>query len=297
LNWVTVIASAVNFLVLVVLLKVFLYDRIVTAMDERRKRMAEEEAATRKAREDAEQAAGSHRRAQEELENRREEMMREAREEADGEREALVDQAREEVTELSRQWKEAARSREKELTERLRVQAADGVGRIATKALADLADASLSERMIETFLRRLDEVDGEEWTAFDQAVAEAGDRVSLNVAPASPDDEAIGRLTEAIRKRLGRDVAFSVQPSDDLVCGVSVHAHGRALGWSIAEYLDAFTEGLRETLQRHTEMPDAAMEEPPGAGGEPEQGDGSSETDERSDERASAESDSAAGKE
>jgi hypothetical protein len=38
INWFTVIAQIVNFLILVVLLKYLLYDRIIKAMDERRQR-------------------------------------------------------------------------------------------------------------------------------------------------------------------------------------------------------------------------------------------------------------------
>ena len=39
INWFTVIAQIVNFLILVFLLKYFLYDRIVKAMDEREQRI------------------------------------------------------------------------------------------------------------------------------------------------------------------------------------------------------------------------------------------------------------------
>ncbi len=90
IDWFTVIAQIVNFLVLVGLLKYFLFDRITKAMDEREQTIAsalEKADETRKlAREEAER----YRRMNDELEEGRRRILEEARNEADSLRKALL---------------------------------------------------------------------------------------------------------------------------------------------------------------------------------------------------------------
>ena len=100
INWFTVLAQIVNFLILVVLLKFFLYDRIIKAMDEREAKIrARLNEAKAKAKE-AEQEADAFRSRNKELENKREAMLAQAKEEAEAHRKALTEQARHDVTNL-----------------------------------------------------------------------------------------------------------------------------------------------------------------------------------------------------
>ncbi|HOP36238.1 MAG TPA: hypothetical protein PL090_07925, partial [Syntrophales bacterium] len=107
IDWFTVAAQILNFLILVFLLKHFLYDRIIGAMDEReRKIRGRLEDAEEKKRE-REEEAETYRRKNRELEDKRKEILDAARDEAEEKRKELVRQARENVESLRTQWRES----------------------------------------------------------------------------------------------------------------------------------------------------------------------------------------------
>src|SRR5512135_1691282 len=96
-DWFTVIAQIINFLILVALLKRFLYGPIVRAMDRREEEIASRLDAAAKKSVDAEQERERYETLARELAEAREEMRAGAREEAEELREDLLEKAREEV--------------------------------------------------------------------------------------------------------------------------------------------------------------------------------------------------------
>jgi flagellar biosynthesis/type III secretory pathway M-ring protein FliF/YscJ len=83
IDWLTVAAQIVNFLVLVWLLQRFLYRPITRAMARREERIETRLSEAKAAREEVEAEAGRLREQQQALEASREEMLSEARQEAD----------------------------------------------------------------------------------------------------------------------------------------------------------------------------------------------------------------------
>ncbi|MFP4072257.1 MAG: hypothetical protein ACLFTB_09415, partial [Desulfovibrionales bacterium] len=79
IDWVTVGAQIVNFLILVWLLKKFLYGPIIRAMQKREEGIRQEMEQARQSREEAEQRAQKLEQERKELDRSREELMREAR--------------------------------------------------------------------------------------------------------------------------------------------------------------------------------------------------------------------------
>ena len=72
IDWFTVIAQLINFTILLVALKLLLYDRIVEAMEERRRTIEEQEERAEQARREAEERAEELEEDRHELRARRE---------------------------------------------------------------------------------------------------------------------------------------------------------------------------------------------------------------------------------
>ena len=107
IDWFTVVAQMVNFLVLVWLLKRFLYRPILNAIDARERRMAAELAEA-----DAKKMAGDKERDEfqrktHELEQQRTAILSKALEEAQAERQRLIAAAREDASRWRIKWEEA----------------------------------------------------------------------------------------------------------------------------------------------------------------------------------------------
>ncbi len=170
IDWFTVAAQIVNFLILIGLLKYFLYDRIVQAMDERETKVRSRLEDAEKKKQEAEEKAKTNLRKEQEIEEKRKEMLSQAKEEAEERREELTQKARKEVEALRSRWLEAIGREKESFIRELRQMAAGQVYAVARRALKDLADFSLEQGVIEIFLKKICNMGKEEQKEAAQAV-------------------------------------------------------------------------------------------------------------------------------
>jgi F-type H+-transporting ATPase subunit b len=171
-----------------------------------------------------------------ELEHGREALLTRARDEAEQQKKQLLEEARAQVAETRSNWQRQAVEEKEEFLANLRRQAAGAVQAVAQKALRDLADAELEERVIHVFLTRLEALDRE----TRQGLVQAGEPVRIRSAFAL-DATMRGRLTRALHAHLGADIEVKYSQSPDLLCGIELSGAERRLGWNLAEYLEALT--------------------------------------------------------
>ena len=160
IDWFTVGAQALNFLILVWLMKRFLYKPILHAIDEREKRIATELADADAKKAEAQKERDEFQHKNEEFEQQRAALLSKAADEAKAERQRLLDEARKESDALRARWQEALRNEQLSLSAELTRRTQEEVFAITRKTLADLATTSLEERLSEVFIRRLREMDG-----------------------------------------------------------------------------------------------------------------------------------------
>ena len=93
IDWFTIVAQALNFLILVWLLKRFLYKPILHAIDEREKRIAAELANADKNKAEAQKERDEFQHKNEEFDRERAALLSKATDEAQDERQRLLDEA------------------------------------------------------------------------------------------------------------------------------------------------------------------------------------------------------------
>lgn len=142
----TLIAQIINFVILVVLLKYFLYNRIVKVMDERKEKIISQLKDADQKKQEAEQEAESYRKKLKELDDKYEEMLSKAHEEVESQRKELLKKAHGEIREAQVKWYEAIQHERQLFMNDIRQQAGKEVCAVARRALADLADADLGDR-------------------------------------------------------------------------------------------------------------------------------------------------------
>jgi F-type H+-transporting ATPase subunit b len=252
IDWFTVVAQIINFLVLLALLKWLLFDRIVRAMDEREEKIASrlEEAGRKQdeAEEQVKKLEGERRR----LDARREGMLRDARDEAEERRRELVRKAREEVDQLRHDWQRDLEQQQQRIIGDLSQRAGDALQRAVRQALTDLADADVQRGMIRVFLGRLEGLDGKKRETFGKAIQDSQGEVVVASAEELPED-ARREIAEAIQHQFNGNVHAVFETSSELISGLEIRSHGQALGWSLRRYLDGFDETLGETLHEEAE--------------------------------------------
>jgi F-type H+-transporting ATPase subunit b len=244
IDWLTVIAQIVNFLILVWLLKRFLYQPVINAMDQREQRIAEH---LQKA-EQREQAAGDtmqdYQHKIEALERDRDALIEQAKEAAEGERRELLDVARSEVAEKRTHWQRQVAQEKQDFLRSLKNQAAESIQTIARHALADLADAELEEQVIHSFIQRLKSLDKESRHAI--AVAAQPVRITTSFEL----DLSVGdQLTHAVHEHIGEDIEIVYNESPDLLCGIELTGSGHRLSWALADYLQELEQRMQAQLE------------------------------------------------
>ena len=173
IDWFTIVAQALNFLILVWLLRRFLYKPILNAIDAREKKIAAElaDAAAKKAEAKKERDDFQHK--NDEFDEQRDALLSKATDEAKAERERLIDEARKAADALSVKRSETLRNDAQHLSEAISRRTQEEVFAITRKTLADLATASLEERTAGVFLRRLQVLDAKTKASLGEALKTA----------------------------------------------------------------------------------------------------------------------------
>lgn len=255
IDWFTVAAQAINFLILVWLLKRFLYEPILQAIDERDRRIAAQlqEAEAKKA--EAEQERSDYQRRNAELDHHRQDLYRRAREEAEAERQRLAGEARREVTSLRKKLQESLRNEQQDLEEELTRRTRQEVFAIARKALADLADAELEEQMAEVFIRRLRELNGEAKEQLTAAFRSAGKPIVVRSAFTLPEERQEA-IREELKRLLGENGSPEFEQRPDELSGIELCTDGYKVTWSIAGYLADLEKGISQWLPEKPSVPE-----------------------------------------
>lgn len=247
IDWFTVGAQTLNFLILVWLMQRFLYKPILRAIDAREKRIALELEEANLKKSEAQKERDLFLKKNEEFERQRADLMNQTNDEVESERFRLLDEVRQAAEALHDKKMETMRNEARLLSQSISRRAQQEVFAITRKTLADLATASLEERMVDVFvrhLRALSESEREVLRAAFQATLGPVTVRSAFALPAAQRTALLGVINELITGEV--PVCFEVAP--DLVGGIDLIANGRKISWNISEYLLSLQKGVGELL-------------------------------------------------
>ncbi len=272
IDWFTVGAQAVNFIILIWLLQHFLYRPMLAAIDAREHKIAAALAAA---------AAG-----QAAVQTSREELsgklkafdddqaarLAQGALQVNAQRERLLDAARGEAAELVAKQRSTLGADSAALTDHMTELVTAEVFAIAGKALGDLASTGLEERLGAVFTRELQQMAAQSKAAFGAALLSSAMHARVRSRVALPDGEKAA-LRNAVNETFAADVhlEFEIVPSGE--CGIELMAGGQRLAWGIHEYIQAFRDKARALMVIAPEpakaagVTVAAVDRPPAASG------------------------------
>jgi F-type H+-transporting ATPase subunit b len=259
IDWFTVGAQVLNFLILVWLLKHFLYKPILNAIDAREKRIAAELADADAKKTEAQKERDDFQNKNKAIDEQRSALLGKAVDEAKAERERLLDEARNAADSLRAAQATALRNDQKRLGSEITRLAKDEVFGIARKTLADLATVSLEERMGEVFTRRLREMDGKSKGLLGAALKSSSEPAVVRSA-FDLGTEQKAAIQNALNETFSAEIRIRFETSPDLISGIELTTNGQKVAWSIADYLASLGKGVDELLRKNDET--AAKAEP-----------------------------------
>lgn len=250
IDWFTVIAQIINFLVLMWLLKRFLYKPVLNAIDAREKRIADQLALAKNT-----QALAAKQKTEFEEKNRQFDqqhtaLLEQATAEAQTTKTKLLQQARAEVMNLRNQWQDALQKEQLALRQGIATRIQQQVLDISRKLMLQLADSELEARMVDKFLKQIDNL-------------EDADKAQLCVSPENADCRILIRSAFALQANqqealtsklktllsLNKIITFEVEPS--LLSGIELISNGHKIAWNVDDYLSSLEQSLSKLLKNH----------------------------------------------
>jgi F-type H+-transporting ATPase subunit b len=261
INWFTVFAQAVNFLILVWLLKRFLYKPILNAIDAREKGIATQLAQAEAKVAEAQKERDDFRQKNQVFDQQRAALLTKATDEAKVERQRLIDEAKKDADALRAKRQAALESEQRNLDQEIVRWTQKQVFAITRKALTDLAGTSLEERMGDVLVGRVralnDEAKEQLTTAFKSSDHQVSVHSTFELPPAQKS-----AIESAVKETFASDAQVQFETAPDLICGIDLSTNGHKVSWSIADYLATLEKSAGALLHKEAKPEPKAGPEP-----------------------------------
>lgn len=249
IDWFVLFCQIFNFLLLVYLLKRFLFGRIIKAMDDREAKIAARFADAEDMKVKAAEAAQLYEKRNQMIDETKERLLNEAAMAAEAKRKELMDNVRQEVDQVKARWQDMLVREQDAFLCDLRQRAAKQLYAAARKALSDLADADLEERIVDEFIRRVKMMDDEKSAQIRNAIRGGGNQVTVQSAFGISEQKK-AQIEDALKKQITNGFILRYMKEPEIVSGIELRVNGHKIAWSLNEYLETLVEDMTETLQK-----------------------------------------------
>ena len=254
INLFTVIAQIFNFLLLVFLLKRFLYKPILNAIDAREKIIADKLAAAETDMNTAHKEQVEFKEKNQEFELQRAKLFKKAEEEANELRVGLLDTARKDAEELQTRWNKARMNNEQILNQAVRLRTEQEIFAIVRKMLTELSDTSLEENIIDVFLRKFNEVNQADKAQLISAAETNPKSIVLrSMFEVSPKQKSL--LEKNIKEKFAINAEVSFETAPELISGIEFIINDQKVSWNISDYLASLEKNMKEFLNKQNRIP------------------------------------------
>ncbi|TVQ44105.1 MAG: F0F1 ATP synthase subunit B [Gloeocapsa sp. DLM2.Bin57] len=224
----TIFAQIVNFLILVALLKHFLYQPILKAMEQRESNIKNRVREASLQLENAENQALIYQKKQRELEAKKEAWLSDAQAEVREEKERLLQQVKEEVEEVKLVLSQQLEREKEAYLDNFQQQISQQVISITRQILKDLANRDLEEEIINVFRQGLTD----KKLSLSEPII-----IKTTFALTSEQQQ---KLLEVLAQN---QVEFQTLPG--LICGIELSNQSYQLTWNVEQYLQGLEQALK----------------------------------------------------
>lgn len=247
-DWFTTVAQIINFLILVWLLKRFLYKPILRAIDEREKRMTNALAEAKDEKRRAEAARLAYEESSRALTAAKEETLKKATEDAQAERKRLISTAREDASKLESQWRAGLEQEKRAAFREFGVRIENEIFAISRQLLCDLAGIDLDARIAERFAQRLEASNDADSDSLISSLRASPGAVIVTSASDLPEDSK-RQIEAAVRQKAGTLTGIQFMTAPELIAGIELRTNGHKISWTIESYLSSLRQHIADTLE------------------------------------------------
>lgn len=239
IDWVTVLAQIANFLVLLWLLKRFLYRPILDGIDAREAEISKRIADAEQAQQDAKAAESQYVKQRAQLVSEQDALLEKAMQATEEKRDGLLADARSKLQEEHQDWRKHLDSERQAFNKRLQETGSDALLKLTRKALHDLADQSLEDAIVRHVGQQLQPIAAE----LVQAAA-GSQQAKVTTRDALP--AATQTLLEKEVQQWLPEVSLSFVTDEQQSPGLIMQVGGAQVAWTTDSYMDELAELLSQ---------------------------------------------------
>lgn len=244
----TLIAQILNLLILLFLLRKFLYLPVLKAVEARQKLIADEIENAENARKKAIAAEKKSLSQAKKLEAQKQAILEKAHENAALLEAELKAKAEAEYLQKRRQFSDRILAEEKGFDLAIQKSAAEYFTEFAHKALSQIADADLNAAAVAQLMRRIETLPVAEQKKYAEAFR---NKKQIVIESASLLDANLQKqLEEFLRNlwKLPKSTVFGYEIKPDLICGVCIAAEEQLVAWNFANYMQEFRQNMHKSV-------------------------------------------------
>ncbi len=246
IDLVTLIAQIINLLILLFLLRKFLYLPVLKAVEARQKTIADELQAAEDAQKHAQTTIKTCEKQAQKLEAQKQEILQKAHQEADVLSAELNSRARDEYAIAQKQWQRRMSAEQDGFVHTMQKAVALQFNRFAQKALKQIANVDINDLAADCLLKQLDSLSPEKQAEY---AADFQNQKRMEIQSASLLNEKNKQKLEKYLRQKWQlspqtEIVFSV--NDELICGLSIMAEEQLISWNLEEYMRQFGQNLKQ---------------------------------------------------
>ena len=242
----TTIAQLINFLLLVWLLKRFLYKPVLRAIDAREQRLRDQQQLAQQQQLAAQQQLEKLRKQQSNLEQHKQELFTQAHISAEKKKQQLFEDAHRQIHLQRQQWQKQLSKEQQIIQQEMGKQAQQEIIDTLRQVLTDLADISLEKQLCHMFIKKLTELTTQQRQAFTATMGIADNHpcISSSFIISVAEQKA---LRKAVNTTFANNDNLSFTQDESIICGIELTSNNHKISWNIASYVDKLQQQLQQT--------------------------------------------------
>ena len=257
IDWFTVSAQTINFLLLVWLLKRYLYGPILKAIDARESQVAKILSDANTIKSDAEIQRKLFDQKNVEIDAKRDELLKKSKMIAIEQSEQIIIKAHKKADEISKNRLLVLEQELRCYQDDIVFKSLQEIYEITRKVLTDLADVKLEQQMFECFCKHLQNITPDEINNLNKTILSGSSGLFLYSTfelTLAKTEKINAILKKVIPPNINRHYPLKYEVKPELISGIELRSNGWKIAWSSEDYLNVLQTHIKQLLDEQREI-------------------------------------------
>lgn len=248
INWFEIIAQMINFFILLFLLQKFFYKPVIKAMDDRQQRIRDNQKKSEEKMKKADDLIETYNHNLAELEKEKDQQLEMAKQQAQEKKEELMAAYKEEAAQKRSDYIKEVDEEQERFINDLRAALGHNAVNIARHILGAFSEEKLSEKVFDSFVKKVKEIDEE---TLKEDVESKDERIIL-ISSEKLSDEQKKTLEKVLKEKVGTYKEIAYEVDETLIQGYELKLETLTVHTNVRKYLEEAEKNIQQIITKRT---------------------------------------------